>query len=115
VFRVLWKTRGFTDIPLPTLYAEAYDPDTATPVTITERKFGQNLSGDMIPVREVQAAEVEKESTGSSESKKRGFLRPRRRNGACTEWSGTWICLETVKGRSSIVVSVAPETKLPQN
>jgi hypothetical protein len=56
--------------------------------SVSERKCGQNLSGDMIPVREVQAAEVEKESTGSSESKKRGFLRPRRRNGACTEWSG---------------------------
>jgi hypothetical protein len=67
----------FTDIPLPTSYAEANNPDNATPVTIAERKFGQNLSGDMIPVREVQAAEAKQGSDGLSESKKRGFLRAR--------------------------------------
>lgn len=49
-------TDNFRDTPLPESYAEPYDPKSSSTVTIAERVYGQRLSGDMIPMREVQAA-----------------------------------------------------------
>jgi hypothetical protein len=45
---------NFRDKPLPESYADPHDPDRFPPVTISERVYGQRLSGDMIPKREVQ-------------------------------------------------------------
>lgn len=45
---------NFRDKPLPESYADPHDPDRYPPVTIAERVYGQRLSGDMIPKREVQ-------------------------------------------------------------
>jgi hypothetical protein len=51
-------TDNFRDTPLPESYAEPYDPGATPPVAFAERVYGQRLSGDMIPMREVQAASL---------------------------------------------------------
>ena len=49
----------FQDYPLPESFANVFQKRTAKPIVITERKFGQHLTGDMIPVREIQASDLE--------------------------------------------------------
>jgi len=44
----------FPDIPMPSSFSEPYNSETAPPVQIKERVYGQNLYGNMIPTREVQ-------------------------------------------------------------
>lgn len=48
------------DMPLPSSFAEAFDPTTSPPVKIKERVYGQYLEGDMIPKREIS---VDKKTT----------------------------------------------------
>lgn len=48
-----------SDIPLPESCAKVFQTRTAEPVVVTERKFGQHLTGDMIPVREIQISHSE--------------------------------------------------------
>lgn len=47
---------SFRDTPLPESYAVPFDKANAPTIEIAERKYGQRLSGDMIPKREVQVA-----------------------------------------------------------
>lgn len=44
----------FPDIPLPSSFAEPFNPEMNPPAEIKERVYGQNLYGDMIPQRAVQ-------------------------------------------------------------
>jgi hypothetical protein len=46
----------YDDIPLPSSTCAPVDADSAAPIRMEEVKFGQNLSGDMIPKREMQVA-----------------------------------------------------------
>lgn len=58
------------DIPLPSSFSEPFNPETALPIQIKERVFGQNLYGDMIPQREVQVA-----TAGKREAKANIFIK----------------------------------------
>jgi hypothetical protein len=46
------------DFPLPESFANVHDSKSVPPIKVTERKFGQHLKGDMIPVREIQFTET---------------------------------------------------------
>jgi hypothetical protein len=48
----------YQDIPLPESSAKPYVASDAEAIVITDRKYGQNLSGDMVPQRDIQAAEA---------------------------------------------------------
>jgi hypothetical protein len=50
---------------LPSSFAEPYVASNAEAAVITDRKYGQNLSGDMVPQRDIQAAEASKSGTVS--------------------------------------------------
>jgi hypothetical protein len=58
----------YQDIPLPASFAEPYVASNVEAVVITDRKYGQNLSGDMVPQRDIQAAEALKAGTISVSS-----------------------------------------------
>jgi len=45
----------YRDIPLPRSSANLFQRRTSDPIIVSERKFGQDLKGDMIPVRDIQA------------------------------------------------------------
>lgn len=49
----------FRDMPLPQSFARVFQKNTSAPITVTERKFGQHLSGDMIPLRDIQTSDME--------------------------------------------------------
>jgi len=49
----------FHDTPLPQSFARVFQKNTSDPITVIERKFGQHLSGDMIPVRDIQTFGLE--------------------------------------------------------
>jgi len=49
----------FKDTPSPESYSEYFDEAKTPPTEIAERRYGQALLGDMIPVREIQARELE--------------------------------------------------------
>lgn len=53
----------YVDVPLPESSAYPYDASQAEAVVVTDRKFGQQLKGDMIPQREIQVPK-----TGSDKS-----------------------------------------------
>jgi hypothetical protein len=57
----------YQDIPLPASFAEPY-PSNAEAIVINDRKYGQNLFGDMVPQRDIQAAEALKSGTVSISS-----------------------------------------------
>lgn len=61
----------YEDYPLPSSSGIPFDPKATTPVSVKERKFGQALCGDMIPLREIQAAEDKKNETVDEKKKKR--------------------------------------------
>ena len=42
------------DDPLPSSTAVPFNPKKAAPINIIQRKWGQRLTGDMIPIRYVQ-------------------------------------------------------------
>jgi hypothetical protein len=48
----------YQDIPLPESSATPYVESDADAIVFTDRKYGQNLSGDMVPQRDIQAAEA---------------------------------------------------------
>jgi lipid-binding SYLF domain-containing protein len=56
----------FPDVPLPSSFAEPYNPETNPPVQIKERVYGQNLYGDMIPQREVHVDSLQLMSSKQS-------------------------------------------------
>jgi hypothetical protein len=58
----------YQDIPLPASFAEPYVVSNADAIVITDRKYGQNLFGDMVPQRDIQAAEALKSGTVSISS-----------------------------------------------
>jgi hypothetical protein len=58
----------YQDIPLPASFAEPYDASKVEAVVITDHKYGQNLFGDMVPQRDIQAAEALKSGTVSVSS-----------------------------------------------
>jgi hypothetical protein len=58
----------YQDIPLPASFAEPYVASSAEAVVITDRKYGQNLFGDMVPQRDIQAAEALKSGSVSVSS-----------------------------------------------
>ena len=60
----------FADEPLPESRACPHDPLTAGPISITRRKYGQALIGDMIPQRDIQAAQATKASSQSAKKKR---------------------------------------------
>jgi len=60
----------FKDIPLPQSYAKPFDKSNAKPIHIERRIYGQDLSGDMIPMRSIQAHAIK----GAHPRKKGGFL-----------------------------------------
>lgn len=45
----------YPDTPLPRSSANLFQRKTSDPIIVSERKFGQDLKGDMIPVRDIQA------------------------------------------------------------
>jgi len=49
----------FRNTPLPQSFARVFQKNTSAPITVTERKFGQRLSGDMIPLRDIQTSDME--------------------------------------------------------
>lgn len=49
----------FQDMPLPQSFARVFQKNTSEPITVVERKFGQHVSGDMIPVRDIQTSDLE--------------------------------------------------------
>lgn len=51
-----FKEDYFKDTPLPESFAEPFDKLNAPPIKIAERKYGQRLEGDMIPMRSIQEA-----------------------------------------------------------
>lgn len=63
----------YKDYPLPESYAKYYDKNTAESINIVRRVYGQNLSGDMIPKREIQASSGEEKQ--SPRSTMRGLFR----------------------------------------
>ena len=63
----------YDDIPLPSSSCEPFDGSKHS-VPIKQRKFGQQLVGDMIPQREVQCVS-KADDTGSSRKRSRRFLR----------------------------------------
>jgi hypothetical protein len=50
-----FRETRFKAIPLPESYAEPYQVEDAEPIMIAERKYGQKVSGKMIPTREFEA------------------------------------------------------------
>jgi len=54
----------FSDFPMPVSHSEFYNPKKHGEVVIAERKYGQRLSGDMIPNREIQESEVKEKKVG---------------------------------------------------
>lgn len=49
----------FTVAPLEESFAKPYDPSKAEPIQVIDRKYGQRLEGDMIPMRDIQIAKME--------------------------------------------------------
>ena len=47
----------FPDIPLPSSFAEPFNPEMPAPIQIKERLYGQKLYGTMIPKRQLQVDE----------------------------------------------------------
>lgn len=47
----------FPDIPLPSSFAEPFNPEMPKPIQIKERLYGQKLYGTMIPKRQLQVDE----------------------------------------------------------
>jgi hypothetical protein len=54
----------FRDVPLPESFARPFPESEASQVIIAEKKYGQNLSGDMIPIREIQGAAKPRQKRG---------------------------------------------------
>ena len=73
-----FKEDLYLDAPLPLSDAKPFTTGEGKPVNIVEKKFGQNLRGHMVPMREVQAAEAEK-ADAAHPKKKPLFPRLRRR------------------------------------
>lgn len=65
----------FKDVPLPQSFAKSFHGRNAEPIRITRRVYGQNLSGDMIPKREIQARTEEKDDVENPNSLTRGTKR----------------------------------------
>jgi hypothetical protein len=57
-----------TIAPLPDSYAKTYDPLKADPIRIVDRKYGQRLEGDMIPMRDIQIAKRKSVATKQKRS-----------------------------------------------
>lgn len=63
----------YQDIPLPDSFATPYDPARDGVPIIEKKLYGQNLYGDMIPKRDIQAADSNK-AKGNSQAKRK-FLK----------------------------------------
>lgn len=61
----------YTDTPLPDSSATPYDADHAEAIVVKDRKYGQHLDGDMIPMRDIQAAEARLSKSPSRSRKQR--------------------------------------------
>jgi hypothetical protein len=59
----LFREAMYQDVPLPESFTVPYVASDAEPVVVNDRKYGQNLFGDMIPQRDIQAAEAAKAET----------------------------------------------------
>ena len=61
----------FTDVPLPESSCQVRREDQCEPVNVTEQKYGQNLRGDMIPIRQ-----IEDSYTGQGDTLKKVRMEP---------------------------------------
>lgn len=61
----------FSVAPLPQSFARPYDASSAPPIHIVDRKYGQRLEGDMIPMRDIQI--VQKKQVKAVRKKKMLF------------------------------------------
>ena len=72
----------YQDRPLPESSAEPYNKESAEPVVISEKKYGQRLTGDMVMKREIQVSVEETESEAKPAKKRRKWKSSRSRSGS---------------------------------